>query len=349
MPNCYVGVEQFKRRAGKWGSAENETILEIIKAVSAFIEIETNHSFFPQTATRLYSWPAWAPGRSWVLWVEQPLISVSTLLSKAGDTSPTTIPAADYFLEPQEFGPPYTRIEIDRSSSSSFEAGDSGQRSISVAGDWGHSATTEPAGALAEGLDDSETGVDITDASKVYIGDTILVDSERMFVESKSLLTTTTTTNGSLAADKSVVSVTFADGTKIKAGETLTIDSERMFIESLGGNVGTVVRAYDGSVLAAHNTGATVYAPRTLNVTRAVNGSSAATHLDAAAIVRYVAPADVRLWCMAEAIAAYEQEKAGWGRSVGAGEGAQEFNGRSLSQWRKEVKENYYRMRYTAI
>ena len=349
MPNLYIGVEQFKRRAGKWGAAENDTILEIIKGVSQFIEDETNQNFFPVTATRLYPWPAWAPGRSWVLWVDRHLISVATLLAKAQDSSPTTIPAADFFLEPQEFGPPYTRIEIDRSSNSAFEAGDTQQRSISVAGDWGHSATTEAAGALAEDLDNSETGVDVTDSSKVSIGDTILVDSERMFVESKDLLTTTATLNGGIAADKSIVSVTFSNGALVKAGETVTVDSERMYVESIGGNVGTVVRAYDGSVLAAHNNGAIVYAPRTLNVTRAVNGSTAATHSSAGAIVRYVAPADVRLWCMAETIAAYEQEKAGWGRAIGAGEGAREFNGRSLSQWRKQVKENYYFMRYTAI
>ena len=63
----------------------------------------------------------------------------------------------DFFLEDNNLGPPYYRIEIDLSSTSSFESGDTPQRSISVLGRWGYEEDTESVGTVASGLSSGTT------------------------------------------------------------------------------------------------------------------------------------------------------------------------------------------------
>ena len=349
MPNFYAGLEALKRAGAINGSDEDTRIKRLIEAVSRRIDQETRRRFIPQTATRLYDWPPETHGPSTILWLDESLLSVTTLLSKAQDASPTTIPAADYFLEPQRYGPPYNRIEIDLSSTSAFEAGATAQRSISVAGSWGYGNDTVAAGALAEALDATETGVDVTDASLVDVGDTLLVESEQMFVSDKGTLDTTANLNGALTADKSQTTVAVNNGALVNAGEVILVNSERMYVESVTGNNLTVIRAYDGSTLAAHNDATDVYAYRTLTVTRNVNGTAAATHANSTAITKYQVPRDIEELCIAEVIAAFHQERSGWGRVVGMGEQQREFSGRTLADLRKRVTDSYRRGRWAAV
>lgn len=289
----YCTRESVKLAADLAGAKINALLDQYIEAASVDIEIATARRFIPYTATKLYPWPQNA-GASSVLYLDEDLISVTALKAAAQDASPTTIVAADYFLEPVN-EPPYRRIEIDLSSDAAFAAGDTGQRSISVAGSWGYSADTIAAGALAAALvDTTGTVVDVTNSKLVGVGDTLLIDSEQMFVSEKGLLTTGTTLNdASVTANQNDVTITVASGAAILQGEVITLDSERMLVESISGNDLTVQRGYDGSVLAAHTTGITVYAPRRLTVVRGVNGTTAATHLIAAAAVRFAPPADV--------------------------------------------------------
>lgn len=344
MPNAnryYCTLEALKRSVGLVGADKDAAILAKIEAASEDIEQLIGFSFIPITQTRLFRWPQ-SRGSSVVLDLyDEPLLALTTLLSQAQNLSPVTIPSTDYFLEPQRSGPPYWRIEIDLSSSAGFESGDTPQRSISAAGRWGWREDTKVAGALAEALDSSETGVDVTDASLIGVGDTLKVDSEAMFVSGRSPLTTGTTLNDTLSAAESDVTVTVASGAAVKQGEVILLDSEKMLAEAVTGNDLTVKRAYDGSILAAHSTGITVYAYRTLTVVRGVNGTSAAAHDTAVAIVKYAPPADIVELCQAMAIAHLKQDESGWTGQISGGEGGVQVRMVDLFHLRERAKGKY--------
>ncbi|MCR4340903.1 MAG: hypothetical protein NUW01_13570 [Gemmatimonadaceae bacterium] len=304
------------------------------------------------SSSSVLDWPQ-RNGQSSRLLLDADLLAVTTLQTKAQDASPTTIASTDYFLEPDNFAPPYDRIEIDISSSAAFESGATAQRSISVAGRWGYSEDTISAGTVASGLSASPataTSMVCSDGSLIDVGDTLLIESEQLFVSERSNAQVgTQLLNGALTAAKSGVSVTVDLGTQFKALEMIQVESERMFIESISGQVLTVIRAYDGSTLASHADDTAVHVFRTLTVQRGVNGTTAAVHDNSTAVSKYVPPLDIRRLCIAEALAGYQQERSSYGRSIGQGDGAVEFTGRALDAQRKYVVEHYQRMRIATI
>ena len=352
MPNWYCGREAVKNTATIAGSDQDAKVDRIIEAMSRKFDKDCGRrpgNFLPHTETRLFPWPPYMSGTGWRLWIETyDLLSVTALLTKAQDSSPTTIASADYFLEPN-VGAPYNRIEIDLSSSSAFEGGETSQRSISVAGSWGRSNDTEAAGALAEDLTASETAVDVTDASLIEVGDTLLVDSEQMFVSERALLDTTANMTTSLTAAKSGTTVAVNDGTLVKQGEVISIESERMYVESISGNNLTVIRAYDGSTLAAHTQPIDVYAYRTMTCTRGQNGTTAATHSSAAAISRYRPPLDVMEAVLASSVVQFTQGQAAFGRVVGTGDAQREYTGKAMRDLWSCAVSNHKRWRNGAI
>jgi hypothetical protein len=87
----------------------------------------------------------------------------------------------------------------------------------------------------------------------------------------------------------------------------LLLDSERVLIVDIAGNVLTVKRAWDGTVLASHSS-AEVWAARTLLVTRATLGTTAASHTGGVAVYRHAPPTLVRQLAVAETANALQQE-----------------------------------------
>ena len=292
--------------------------------------------FYPEQATRSFDWPNQQYARPWRLWLDaNEVISVTTLTSGG-----TTIAASDYFLEPNTYGPPYNRIEIDLDSNAAFGGGDTHQRAIVVTGLFGYRNDETTLGATGEALDDSETGVDVDAATSaaVGVGSLLRIDSERLIVTGRTQLDTGQILGGAgLTNQNSTVTVTVSSGAAFAAGETILIDSERMLVEDIAGNNLTVRRAWDGSTIAAHTAGATVYAPRTLTVTRGALGTTAATHLTAAAVFRWDAPGPVRQLCVAEALTDLLQGRSGYARTVGSGESEREAAGRGINDLRARV------------
>lgn len=320
----YCTIEAVKNAISIPGTDVDSLLGSYIEAASEDAESLLGRRFIPETATKYFRWPPLIGG-GYVLQLDDlDLLYVTTLKAAAQDTTPTTIVAADYFLEPVNSGPPYSRIEIDLSSSAAFASGDTSQRAISVLGRWGYCEDTKVAGALAEMDDGAETDLDVTDSSIIGVGDTLLIGDESLFVSGKTLMNTSIVTTAVLTASKSETTVGVSDGTALHAGETITIDSERMFIESISGDNLTVQRSYDGSVLAAHVSPSMIYAPRTLTVVRAVNGTTAAAHGAGTAILKYAPPADIAEYCRAKAIAYHQQGRSGWTGVIGGSEGAVE-------------------------
>jgi hypothetical protein len=357
MANWYLSRERFKSAASISGGQFNDAVDRVIEASSRDVDRWTRRHFIPKTQTRLYRYPQGRPGIATVLWVDQDLLSVSTLQTQAQNATPTTISSSDYFLEPVNPEPDgntrYNRIEIDESSTAAFESGDTRQRSISVAGSWGWGNDTETAGTVDDsgGISSSDTALIISDSSKVEVGDTLLIDSEQIFVSGRNFAakgSVLLNMGSNLAAVNSTVTVTLDSSHGIVAGEVIRIGSEQMFVISVSTNDLTVIRAFDGSVLAAHNDDAAIHVNRTLTIERGLNGTTAASHSDSATITRYRPDADVARWALAEALATWHQEHSGWGRSIGTGDNATELTGREITQMRQSMV-SYYRKTREAV
>ena len=358
MPNFYISRERFKSATSISGTQFNDAVDRVIEASSRDIDRWTRRFFIPKTQTRLYHYPQNRPGRATVIWVDQDLLSITTLQTKAQNATPTTISSSDYFLEPANPEPDgnsrYNRVEIDESTTAAFEAGDTPQRSISVAGSWGWSGVTQTAGSVDDsgGISDSDTALIISDASKVGVGETLLIDSEQIFVSDRDFAakgSVLLNMGGDLGAVNSTTTVTLDSSHGIVAGEVIRLDSEKMYVVSVSTNDVTVIRAYDGSVLAAHSNDVAIHVNRTLTIERAVNGTTAASHSDSTSITKYTPEPDVTRWALAEAITTWHQEHSGWGRSIGTGDGATEFSGREITQLRESMAGYYRRTREAVI
>jgi hypothetical protein len=337
----YATRESVKGALDAAETARNDAQVDrAIETASHNVEALLHRRFYPQTATRYFPWPPLQRSRSWRLWLDaDELISVTALVAGG-----TTIASTDYFLEPANSGPPYTSVEIDLGSSAAFQPAATGthQRAIAITGVFGHSADEAPAGTLAEALDGSETGVDVSDSSLIGVGSIIKVDSERMIVTARTMLDTGQNSSA-LDAASSGVTITGVTAGTIAVGEVLLVDSERLLVVDVAGTTLTVKRAWDGTVLAAHSNGADLYALRTLTVERGALGTTAATHSTSTAITKHVVPAMVRDLTIAEAINQLQQETSGYARIIGEGETAREGTGRSLYDLRKDTVAAYGR------
>lgn len=163
-----------------------------------------------------------------------------------------------------------------------------------------------------------------------------------MLVTGRSMLTTGQTLQTPLTASNANVTVAVTTGSAYSVDEVILLDSERMLIVDIAGNQLTVKRAWDGSVLAAH-TGSTIFAPRTLTVTRGFLGTTPATHLSAAPIARHLVPALISGATIALALNQLLQEQAGYARTAGSGDHQRENTGRGVRAILKDASTTYGR------
>ena len=295
-----------------------------------------HRTFYPTATTKYFDWPGSQNGTSWRLWLDaNELISV-TALSSGG----SVIASTDYLLEPNQYGPPYTHVEIDLAGPAAFGGGDTHQRDISITGLFGYRNDETSVGTTAEALDASESGVDVDAATSaaVGVGSLLRIDGERVIVTGRTNLDTGQTLGGSgLTGVNNSVTVTVQSGAAFATGETILIDGERMRVDDIAGNTLIVTRAWDGSTLAAHSVGATIYAPRTLTVARGALGTTAAAHNSGATVYRWDAPGPVRQLCVAETVTSLLQGRSGYARTAGSGEYERETTGRGLKELRERV------------
>jgi hypothetical protein len=331
----YATREQVKTALGSTASAYDDAEVDdalrgAMAAVDALCHRDHLH---PVLATKYWDWPNDQGTAYYRLWLgKHGLISAASLT--AGGTA-----IASYQLGPVNSGPPYDRVEIDLSTSSAFASNASThQRAIALLGLWGYTDESRSAGTLAEALDASETDIDVTASPYVGVGSLIKVDSERMLVTDRTLIDTTVNLGGNLTASLANTIVPVSSGTSFARGETILIDSERMTVQAIAGNNLIVKRATDGTVLAAHASGADVYAARTLTVERGAAGTTAATHTTSTALTVWRPPALAQQLTIAEAVVDRLQAGAGYARTAGSGENERESAGKGLMDLRKRVQ-----------
>lgn len=355
MTNWLVTREDVKRAARRSGATaigddRNRVIDLQCEASSRAVENAVRRLYIPRTDTKRYRWPSYSRGFTWSLDLGQDLLACTTLQAAAGGQGAVPVALTHYFLEPQQFGPPYARIEIDLASSDVFSAGSTPQEAIAVTGRWGFSEATQPAGAVAGAAlatVATATSFACSDASLIDVGDTLLIGTEQLFVSERAPVDTAATVQGGgITAAKSVVSLTVSDGTKVKQGEVLLIDSEQFYASSVTGNVVSIERDWNGTQLAAHAADAKVYAYRTLTVERGVNGTTAVVHADTTAITRYVPYGEAARMALADCISVLAQQDAAFGRMVGpGGQGGMVYSGTGVSALWERFKASNSRMR----
>jgi hypothetical protein len=282
-----------------------------IDSASRAAEGLTRRIFYPLTATKSFDWPG-RQDETWTIWLDGNDIASMTTLVAGG----VSIPAAGYNLEPNEYGPPYNRVEINRGSSYAFASGPlTPQRSIAMTGVWCGSPLDEAnAGTLVAAITSSATT--LTSTMPIGVGRILRIDSERLIVTERSFITSGQT--GTLTANLNANTLAVADGTQFQPREHLLIDAERLLVVDIAGNNLIVKRAQQGSTLAAH-TGAAVFYARSYTVTRGALGTTAASHLISAPIARHVPPALVEQLTIAYSIFRLLGENAGYARQVGSG------------------------------
>lgn len=313
----------------------------VIEAASRSIEADLLRYFYPSTDTQTFDWPTHQFDIAWRLWLDQRELTAPATAVTVSNGGPDI--TASCFFRP-DYGPPYTNIEINLGTQAAFNSGSSFQRAIAVTGVFGYSADEDAAGILAASINSSATTVTVSDSSLVGVGSILRVDSERMSVTNKTMVDSTYTTQGALTAVNSSVTIPVTDGTKFAVGETLLVESERVFVTDIAGNNVTVRRAWEGSVLAAHNSGVAIYAERACTVVRGALGTTAAAHSSAAPIVKHRVPALIRNLCIAESVTGLIQEEAGYARTVGT-ENARQALGLGLEDLRARARTRYARLR----
>lgn len=338
---CYCTREQVQSALDYKETARNQD--QVDRAIQAAREavdgLLHRRSFLPVTATYYFSWPSDERSATWRLWLDDTeLLSVSSLTSGG-----TVISAPNYYLEPQKYGPPYDRIELNRSGTASFGNATTPQRDIAIAGVWASSPDDRQlVTTTSEALDSSETGVDVTNSTYIGVGDTILVDSERMLVLGKTLASVDIC--GAIDASKADTGFSVFTGTQFRVGEVIQIDTEQMRIIEIAGNALTVQRAWNGTPLAAHVNGSGVWAYRTLEVARGALGTTAASHNTSGNLYVQRVPPIINELAIAEASNYLLQESSGYGRTVGSGENETQYTGAGLKKIREQAVAAYGRM-----
>lgn len=325
---------------------KNDLIDSKILAASRSIEGQTHRRFYPELKTVAFDYPT-VDGQTWAIDLgSNELISLSTVTAGGVTILPQNLilRRADDKNEP-----PYSSLEIDLASNAAFQSGATWQQAVSITGVYGWDQTdmSYEDGELAAAIVNTTTKV-ITVRPRsgilnVGVLGLIQCGTEKMQIIGRQMAATTGTITANVADLQSVNVIPVSSGALFAVGETIAVDGERMYVYDITGNNLNVWRAYDGTTLAEHISGAAVYALRSLNVLRGVLGTTAATHSLADAVTLHRYPTLINEWCVAEAVVLLEQQSAGYARTVGGGNNTREATGAGLEDIRARAFARYAR------
>lgn len=225
------------------------------------------------------------------LFLSFPLLSLSNIVNDG-----VTLQASDYLLLPNQrhwANGPYSYLEIvpDAQNISYWDTQADG---IVINGKVGlYDELVLLDATLAEAIASStDSDIKVSNAAEVSPGIVLLIGSEWMFVrQTKAPVLAVTTLGAALDANSSICTLT--NGALVNVGEVMRVDLEQMRIQDISGNQAEIQRGWNKTNKVSHNSGANVDVYRNFKVERGVNGSTATTHSQSAAISRQQAPADV--------------------------------------------------------
>lgn len=180
--NHYVRLSRAKSELQLTGTTQDAALLRTIESVSRAIDQELKpRAFYSQVATRYFD----TEGED-ELWTSPAgdLLSVTTLkLDEDGDGvyELTLTENTDFYLWPYNVEQK-DRIDL-RVSQGARSAFPPGRRRVEVVGKWGYSEDTDAAGTLGAAISSaSATTATLTAGHDVEAGDTIIIDSEQIYV-----------------------------------------------------------------------------------------------------------------------------------------------------------------------
>lgn len=328
---------------------------EAMEAAARDIEENLHRLFYPWDGTVWRDWPNYQYAYPWRVWLDRhDLLCLTGLV-----TGYQSITMDKVFLRPANPMPgfPRTSVELDRASNAAFGGNSlTPQNAITLTGTWGFSADADQRATLPSAVGASDSPIVISDSSQISAGDLLILGygrgdapypddtlghagtikpyvGERVLVLDVAAADTGQQQSGSgCSTDSSGDNqLTVQDGSQIHAGETLILDAERMLAEQVIGNVVTVRRAWDGTVLASHSN-AEVYALRSLTVERGALGTTAAAWDEGTPVYKQRYPGPVRELAIALSVDTVLQQSSGYARTVGAGEDAVPAPGDGLAR-----------------
>jgi hypothetical protein len=308
------------------------------RAGSRGVEGLLHRVLYPEVKTRSFDWPAHrrytsvVPSR--IDFDKHALISATSVTSGSSSFTENT----HYFLEPNEDGPPYESLDLNRSSSAAFSGGP--QRAVVITGLWGWTNDEETVGTLVGS--NLATDTLITLSAPAGVGTILRIGTERLQVAGQRWLDSTQTATA-LALANNAVSITVSNGALFTEGELLLLDSERVQVLEVAGNVLTLRRAVGGTVLATHGAATPVYWQHRVQVERGSLGTTAAAGAGGAPVYRWVPPTLVTEVAQAYAEDFFLQRNAGYSRTVGQGDAERPASGRGIQHVENRCRRLYGR------
>ena len=208
--NCYATLAEYKSFVTSRGQtasvdATDDALIEVLlKSASNYINTQTSRHFYPYIQTRYFDVPKTEESLDMrELKMDDDLLEVLSVTN--GDD--VVIPSTEYTIRPRNASP-YKWIRLDDASTYYWATDGSGNSHdvIAVSAIWGchnHYAQAWLLGStLAEALDTSETGIDVTSGALFSVGDLIRFENEFGYVSAvvTNTLTNTRGENGSTAA-----------------------------------------------------------------------------------------------------------------------------------------------------
>ncbi len=337
---CYASREDIKSALDIKQTARNDAQIDrAVEAASRTVDGFMHRVFYTTDTTKFWDWPNFQFAYPWRIWFDQSDIADVTVNVPVVTSGGHVISNANIFWGHPQYSPPFTYMELNRSSSESFGRGSTPQRDVAITATYGFGIDTSPGGVLAVALTDTTgTSVTVTNGAAVGVGNSIKVDSERMIVTGRGNVSTGQTQQGSGAGTVNVSDNILAvtDGSKFFVNEIITLDAERMFVIDVTGNNVMVKRGWDGTILSAH-TGATVYASRLLTVLRSAQGTPAATHLISAPVGVHTVPSLIRQLTVGEATVELTLEQGAYATTLGSGPSKETGIGHGLDALRNQA------------
>lgn len=293
---------------------QNWLIDQAIQSSARNIDKHMHRRFYPENTTHYWDWPNYQRAYPWRIWFDQYELADVTSNVPVVTSGGNTIAAGNILWGPWNDSPPFTFLELDRSKGGAFGQGSTPQKDVAVTGTFGYAMDSDAAGTLAAAISStSATTITVSDSSVLGVGSLLIIESERLLVQDMAMATTgQANTSGATTDSAADNAITVSSGAAVHVDETIQIDSERMLVVDVTGNVVTVKRAWDGSVLATHSTSTTINAARSLTVLRGQLGTTAATHSNTTAISVFRYPPLIHDLNVAEACNTVLQRTSGY-------------------------------------
>ena len=200
----YCGLNTFKARLGITGASDDAQLHALLRAASQAVDNYCDRDFQARTETRYFD------GMGDQLPIED-LLSVTTFKLDLNNDGvyEITMAATDYVLYPYSGRKIFPKTEARIASQGNYRRfADGVTKGVEIAGLWGYGTgiTATPyatsGGTTNEGLDATETGVDVSSGALFEVGQTVLVESEQMYITaiSANTLTVRRGENGTTAA-----------------------------------------------------------------------------------------------------------------------------------------------------